>query len=265
MLLPLKLDREDRNVSIGRKVSIIQGVNDLKIYSLGHLNKKSPTLIYLALSGEESLSLDPFNQPALYASELGFSVISLTLPAHDPPYHKQDAMKNWALEFSKENNILEEFISKAKENIDDLLKKGYCSNLAVAGLSRGGFVGLHLAARVPQIEKVICYAPLINLEVLEEFQPLIKHPIVQSWNLSSYLDQLVGKKFYFSIGNRDQRVDTHTCFGFFEELVNISYQKGLRTPPVEMVLTPSIGFKGHGTSPSAFKSGIDWLKKNSCH
>jgi len=65
----------------------------------------------------------------------------------------------------------------------------------------------------------------------------------------------------YLIGNYDTRVGTEKCFQTIQELTEASIEAGIRTPPVELIIGPSIGHKGHGTPPERFKAGIDWLRR----
>ena len=73
------------------------------------------------------------------------------------------------------------------------------------------------------------------------------------------VEQLVGKNLFFFIGNRDKRVGTRECYQFIEALTEASYAHGLRSPPVQLKIYPSIGHKGHGTPPEIFRAGSTWL------
>ena len=239
----------------------LQGENPLAIHLLGPPLEIGPlpTLIYFALSGEESLQTDPYNQPVLYATQRGFRVVSFTLPGHGPGCKNTEAMALWAEEFAEGRDPLAPFLAQVQQNLDFLHRKNAIVPLAAAGLSRGGFIALHLAARTPSISAVVGFAPLIQLSALKEFQHLGEHPMVKKWDLFPEVERLVGKQIRFSIGNRDLRVDTRTCFAFTRALAEANFQAGHRSPPVELIITPSIGAQGHGTSPASFHAGIDWL------
>jgi len=244
---------------------VLKGPNDLDIYYTGPGLTKDPlpALFYFALSGEESLTLDPFNQPAAFLSDQPIHIFSFTLPGHGPGFINTKAMALWAHEISIGNDIVEEFIEKAVANIDFLAREGYIDSrhMAAAGLSRGSLIASHLAARDERIGNVLGFAPLIKFDVLEEFQELLHHPLVKKWDLFQSIDVLADRRLRFYIGNRDTRVSTRYCFDFIEALANKSYEKGFRSPEIELIISPSIGHKGHGTPPHVFKNGIEWLKQ----
>lgn len=222
-----------------------------------------PCLFYFALSGEESLYLDPFNQPAAFLSKKPIRVFSSTLPSHGAGQKNSDAMLRWSEEFRKRTDILSEFLDQCCDNLGFLISQGYIdeSRVAAAGLSRGGFIATHFAARDPRISHVLGYAPMTSLSTIAEFKDILEHPIAQSWDLARRIPQLINKKVRYYIGNLDTRVGTKECFDFVYQLTQAAHENKVRSPTVEMIISPSIGHKGHGTPPHIFKAGADWIAK----
>ena len=60
-----------------------------------------PSLFYFALSEQESLFLDPYNQPVVFLSSYPIRVFSMTLPGHGSGLHSKDAMHFWAREMAQ--------------------------------------------------------------------------------------------------------------------------------------------------------------------
>jgi hypothetical protein len=151
-------------------LEILKGRNDLRIYWRGPGFSKgpAPSVIYLALSGEESLMLPSINQPVEFLLNTYVNVFSFTLPSHGLGLGNKNAMKVWA-------------------------------------------------------------------------------------------DKLSQKILRFYIGNRDIRVGTKECFDLLQRATHTAYETGIRSPPIEMIMTPSIGYKGHGTAPQSFQEGAEWL------
>jgi esterase FrsA len=207
-----------------------------------------PAIIYFALSAEESLTLDPFNQPvAAWEKISGLRVFSFTLPGHGPGQDKLKAMSYWAAHWSE----VEQFIEEAKREITILTEQGYLNDrIGVAGLSRGAYIALRLAGIDSRIKAICGFAPLIKVEALDEFKSITK-----PFELSS----LIGKPTRLYIGNNDTRVGTKNAYEFIEKLTKISLENGVRSPQTELVIYPSIGYKGHGTPPEIFESGAEWI------
>ena len=237
----------------------------LPIYHRGPPLEKGPLpgLFYFALSGHESLFLEPYNQPALFLEGAPIRVYSSTLPSHGPPFKNSEAMARWANAIQLNHNIIFEFLLNCRKNIDFLITEGFLEKkrIAVAGLSRGGFIALHLAALDPRISTILAFAPLTTLESLAEFHHLLGNPIVQSLNLDHLIEPLIQKKIRFYIGNRDTRVGTSACFHFTQKIVEEAYRHKIRSPEMELIISPSAGHKGHGTPSHIFQEGASWLIK----
>ena len=244
---------------------IINGPNSISIYHVGPPLELGPlpTFFYFALSGEESLTLNPYNQPVSFLRNSSIRIFSLTLPGHHPHQNKFDAMHYWSTRLSKGNELLHHFIDEFQSVLEFLIASGYIDTdkIGVGGLSRGGFIATHIAAREKRIKVVLGFSPLTDLSHLIEFQNFTQDSKLLELSLISLVDTLADKKFHFFIGNRDIRVGTRACFNFIEALSEASYAHGHRSPPIECTLYPSIGHKGHGTPPEIFQNGVNWLKK----
>lgn len=214
-----------------------------------------PAIFYFALSAHDSLNLDPFNQPVNEWKKHPVRVFSIDLPAHGPGDDKMEAMNVWAEQLRKDpEGYFEPFFFRfgaVLELLSGVIDK---DNIAVAGLSRGGFIATHLAARFPMIKQVLAFAPATKLIELKGFPPeASRHDLV---NLIPKLGH-VNLKFF--IGNHDILVSTQDAFEFCRDLAEYKFQNGERSPSVNFSMYPSIGHKGHGTSPAIFEDGAKWL------
>jgi len=221
-----------------------------------------PAVIYLALSGSDSLTLDPINQPvAFLLNHYKIRVFSLTLPAHEPPLRPQDAFTEWADAFSKGNDLIRPFIGNVVHAVDFLIDEQIATNIGIAGLSRGGFLALHSAAISPHLKTILAFAPVTKLGLSKEFSSLSSDPNLQKLDLFFLCDKLFDKSVRVYIGNRDELVSTSSCFSFIQNLAEVAYQNKIRSPQVEMIISPSIGYQGHGTATPLFEQGAAWLAK----
>jgi len=242
----------------------IDGPNNLAIYHRGpDLSKGAlPAVFYFALEGRQSLIQDPFCQPISFLEQSPIRCFSFTLPFHGEENEKKRAMHLWTEAFEQGSNFFETFLQQAVENIDYLINCNLVENygLAACGLSRGGFVACHLAARHSALQTILAFAPMTQFGILTDYKNKIAPPIVPALSIEHLAEQLCMKTIRFYIGNRDQRVGTNACYCCIETLVETAYQNGQRAAPIELMITPSIGHKGHGTAPHIFHEGAKWLK-----
>lgn len=217
-----------------------------------------PSVFYFSVCAQETLTLDPFNQPALFLESQGYRVFSITLPGHGPGFDKLVAMKYWAEHLDE----LKQFIENLHQMIDHFLEHSLITpkQFAVMGLSRGGFIATHLLTH-QHVPLALGFAPVTDLEVLSEFFHLNKNSSLKELNLNLYLEKLYKKKLRYYIGNRDIRVSTQASFNLVTNLANYAYDQRVRSPTVELFITPSTGQFGHGTLPHTFEEGCLWLKK----
>lgn len=214
-----------------------------------------PAIFYFALSSHDSLHLDPFNQPVEIWKTHPVRIFSINLPAHGPEEDKLEAMRMWAegLKHNPEHYFDPFFFrfSAVLEQLSEILLPGH---VGVAGLSRGGFIATHLAARFPIISSVLGFAPATSLKELEGFPS-----DSERYDLVRLIPKLQNTKVKFYIGNRDIRVNTASAFDFCRQLADYKYDQGERSPQVELTIYPSIGHKGHGTPPHIFREGANWI------
>lgn len=217
-----------------------------------------PTIFYFALSGPDSLCLDPFNQPVQFLDGKWIRIFSMTLPAHEGGLSPQNALSVWAEEIAKGRDPLGDFFEEALKAVDYTVRQKLADpqKLGIAGLSRGGFIASHLAAREERFKAILQFAPLTRLSKGKDFEAIKDHPLIHSLDAFHLTKQLANRHIRFYIGNKDTRTHTKTCFEFAMQLVEHSTH---RSPQIEFIMTPSIGQMGHGTPPEAFRQGAEWL------
>ncbi|VHO03886.1 hypothetical protein [Candidatus Rhabdochlamydia sp. T3358] len=216
-----------------------------------------PAVFYFALSAKDSLSLDPFNQPAVYLSQFPLRIFSITLPYHEEGKPATKGLTEWAVAMQKGENLLGNYLKKIQNAIRLLLSQELMlpNKIATMGLSRGALIAAHVAANNAEIPYWLGFAPLTKLSYLQGFSDLV------SWDLMHIVDLLSVKKIRCYIGNRDIRVGTRNCFDLIEALVETAYQKRSLSPPIELRILPSIGHHGHGTAKETFHHGAKWIAK----
>lgn len=222
-----------------------------------------PALFYFSLSSEESLSLDPFNQPAVYLSKLPLRVFSLTLPGHGEGLPSTEAMTFWAQEILSGHNLIQSFVDKIQKAVHTLIKKEIIlsDQIAAMGLSRGAFIAMHAAAQIPFFQTIVGFAPLTRLSAIKEFKNLPHLPLVEELDLIHLHPSLYSRTIRLYIGNLDTRVGTRYTFDLIEKLSKTAWEHRIRSPKIELIITASIGQHGHGTSKEIFHQGAHFAAK----
>lgn len=223
-----------------------------------------PAVIYFALSDEDSLYLDPYNQPALFlSSHHPIRVFSITLPDHEDFSKAKNALVLWSKEIEKGIDPISKFMDQTLNAIAYLIEEKIAlpSKIAVMGLSRGAYFALRIGAKSPDINWILGFSPLINLYDIFEFDSIKDCTLLQSLHSDKLLDSLINKQIRLYIGNRDTRVGTRNSFMFIEKIAMQAYQKNRKEAQAELIIYPSIGYKGHGTGKNIFKDGCLWLKE----
>ncbi|MBI3236111.1 MAG: prolyl oligopeptidase family serine peptidase [Chlamydiales bacterium] len=222
-----------------------------------------PALFYFSLSSQESLLQDPFNQPALYLSGLPLRVFSMTLPGHGKNLPSTQAMAFWAQEILSGHNLIHPFLLQIEKSIKTLIDRKILlsDQIGAMGLSRGAFIALHAAARIPLFQTIVGFAPLTKLLAIKEFKNISPPPLAEELDLIHLHGLLYNKTIRFYIGNLDVRVGTSHVFHLVEKLSKTASEHKIRSPKIELIITPSIGHQGHGTSKEVFQQGAHWIAK----
>ena len=142
--------------------------------------------------------------------------------------------------------------------INALIEKGLIvrEKIGLMGLSRGSLIAALFATQY-EVRAILGFAPMTELTFAREFENIKGN--AHQYNLTHHIDALCEKTIRFYIGNRDTRVGSDKCYSLVWELANAAFEKDLRSPPIELIVSPSIGHMGHGTSKDVFEAGADWL------
>lgn len=214
-----------------------------------------PSFFYFCISGKDTLSLDPFNQPVQFLHGQMIRVFSLTLPGHENDLPPKEAMKVWAENLEKNKDLfLKNFIEEIQTALDFAIQEKFADplKLACGGLSRGAFIAAHLAAQDERFQHLLGFAPLTKLGKLKEFPS----PYNGQLDLDHLAPLLADRHIRLYIGNDDTQVGTKECFDFASAVVK---EKKKGTSHVELFMYPSIGKNGHGTPPEIFQEGARWI------
>lgn len=220
-----------------------------------------PSIFYFALSGPDTLTLDPFNQPVQFLHGKMIRIFSLTLPGHENGLPANNALKVWADDISKGIDSLGEFLDAAEQAVAFAIRERFVDpdKLGIAGLSRGGLLAFHLAARVEKFRCILAFAPITKLSKGKDFSAIHDLPALKNYDAENVSEDICSRHIRLYIGNEDTRVGTRPCFDFAMSLVAKAREKKIRSPQIELFITPSIGQMGHGTSPEIFAQGAHWI------
>ncbi|MCH9811710.1 dienelactone hydrolase family protein [bacterium] len=194
--------------------------------------KASSTVFFFALSAHDTLSLPPFCHPADILVENGARVISTTLPDHEENTRPYGIQEIW----EKKIPALGQFIEDLCTGIKELMER-FEGPFGAMGISRGAFIAMHAASKIEQIEKVCCFAPM--LQVGKE----------NSLSIDSIKEKLEKTQIFFFVGDNDTLIGTKNVEALHRFLEKSSLLK----------ISPSIGRHGHGTSNENFTKGALWI------
>ena len=216
-----------------------------------------PAFFYFALSAKASLTQDPICQPVSFLASNAVRIFSMTLPAHEEGEDQKKGVEHWPSLLSMEPSPFDAFFNGCKKNLHTLIETGWIDpkKIAFGGLSRGSWIASQLAAQEEAVSILLGFAPMTAFLSNEK-----SHPELNKYQMIHLAPRLAKKTMRFYIGNRDLRVGTKEAFSCVERIVEEAHAQGLRSAPIELILFPSIGHLGHGTPPSIFKDGIEWLK-----
>ena len=180
-----------------------------------------PAVFYFALSARDSLELNPFNQFVIFLQDLPLRIFSITLPGHGEGLLKEDAINYWIKYMKEDRSFLTKFFDETAQSMDELKDAIILpKKCAVAGLSRGAFVAMHVAARLPWIQTILGFAPMTKLESFHEL------------DLENITSTIANRNIRLYIGNRDTRVGTDNCFNLMITLSNQAHSQKIRTSPL---------------------------------
>lgn len=202
-----------------------------------------PAVIYLALTAEQSLELDPFNQFVTFLTadqQAMFRVFSVTLPFHTPEMSENAAaFEKWASTYMAGGDLVSGFVRKVSSTLDEFIRDGYiaANEVYVAGLSRGGLLAAHLAVANPNVRACLGFSPVTVLHHLEEFSDVEIAPERArrkirraSLHNDDVIGGLVSIPVRFYMGNSDTRVGTRNAFELIHLLAERAVKKGIRSP-----------------------------------
>jgi dienelactone hydrolase len=221
----------------------------------------APTLLLLALSGEETLTLDGHRNTGLLLRWQGWNVVSLDLPCHGADSRAGEAfgLDGWAERLAAGEEIVAPFRARVNDVLAHLVAEGLADpeRLAAAGISRGGFMAFQAAAGNPLLRAVAGFAPVTDLRALGEFAVLQDNELVCRQGLINEVEALADRAAWVTIGNADGRVGTDCALAFTRALTRAAVERDL-PPRVTLHVLPT---PGHHSFPSWHVDAAAWLQR----
>jgi predicted esterase len=245
---------------------MLETPSGIKFGSLGKPKAElAPSIIVIGSDLEYSLTNDEMNEVGRLLGPKGIKSYGLDVPCHgaDLKPGEQQGLNGWRARLDQDEDFVTPFTQKVSEIIDFLIAEGFSDphQIAIAGTSRGGFMGLHAMAAEPRVRCGVAFAPVTELPILNEFWGLEKHSLTQSLSLSNVADKLAGRPLWMCIGNNDERVGTDSLIAFSRKVVSSSFAQK-RSAPIELHVMPS---EGHRIHEAAHEEAAAWLSKNLVH
>lgn len=218
----------------------------------------APTLMLIGAAMQTMLSHPDFARQGELMYAKGWNVVSV-----DPPCHGEDLragerpeILGWADRFLKGEDTVAAFVARANDVIDHLVKEkvAKAGSVALMGVSRGGFLSLHVAAGNARIAAVCTLAPVMDWAMVREFGEMKENALVKSTALINHADRITCHVWTI-IGCADDRVDTSKAVDVMQRLMANNLARGTALAvDFHVVSTP-----GHASFPWWHDEGARWL------
>jgi len=174
-------------------------------------------LLFLSADRQSSMPDGRYGAPGRIFLEQGHRVVSFDLPAHGERVGRHGSgIVGFAAMLAAGVDPFALLVADGRAVIDACIRRGLAAEdrVVAAGVSRGGYGALRLAAADTRVSAVAALAPATDWRVLTEFAALRDDPAVAALALDNFADQLAGRRIYVAIGNHDLRARTDACIRF---------------------------------------------------
>lgn len=206
---------------------------------LEKLAKHPLLLVFLSADRHSSMPDGRYGGPGRIFLEHGHRVVSFDLPAHGERVDRHGAgIAGLAALVAAGEAPFDRIVADGRAVIDECLRRGWAEEgrIVVAGVSRGGYCALRLAAEDMRVGAVAAFAPVTDWGMLAEFAVQRKSPAVAALKLSRFADRLAGRRVYLAIGNLDLRVGTDSCTLFVLALNQAERVRGVARSRLRYVI-----------------------------
>jgi esterase FrsA len=231
--------------------------------------RRAPLVFVIGGVRKSSLEGEGSNVVGSVLAQHGFVQASIDIPCHgeDSRPGEPKEMRGWRARLEKGEPLFDAFHRQVASVIDYLVRRGTVdpARIGVCGVSRGGFVALHLGAAEPRMKYVVGFAPVTDLLALKEFQGTSHPTAARAMDVTTLADKLLDRPIWISIGDNDQRVDSRHAIDFALHMMKISVRH--RQPmthfwsgdDIRLTVTPSEGANGHSSYRGAHEDAAVWI------
>jgi len=149
---------------------------------------------------------------------MGWGCASLDLPSHGSWIEPGEpaGIAGWRWRSDRGEDFVSEVLLRIRELVDFAIAELNvdAEQIAVSGISRGGFIAAHFAARDPRVKALGLLSPVTNLSLLYEFDGAATKQILQAPNTTL----LAQRNVWAIIGDEDTRVYTDSMVSFMRHM-----------------------------------------------
>lgn len=220
-------------------------------------------LLLLFLSGDRASAMPDgrYGSPGRAFLEQGHRIASFDLPAHGDRVDRHGSgIAGMAALVAAGLKPFDGLVADGRAVIDECLRRGLAEKdgIVVAGVSRGGYCALRLAAADERVTAVAALAPVTDWRALTEFAAQKDRPEVAALALENFVRELAGRRVYVAIGNQDSRVGTDACTRFVLALTEQERRAGGKSGLRYLLVDDSAG---HALASKWRAEGMQFLLK----
>jgi dienelactone hydrolase len=226
----------------------------------GKLAERPLLVVLLSADRRSSIPDGRYGGAGRLAVDQGHRVVSFDLPAHGEREDGRGAgIRGFAAMVAAGEAPFDRVVADGRAVIDECIRRGLAleDRLVTAGVSRGGYCALRLAAADPRISAVAAFAPVTDWRVVTEFAAQRESRLLADLALARFAEQLAGRRVYVAIGSRDARVGTDACTRFILALNEAESRRGLEHSGVRYIIADDS--PGHRLAAHWREDGIKFL------
>jgi pimeloyl-ACP methyl ester carboxylesterase len=224
------------------------------------LARQPMLLVFLSADRASSMPDGRYGAPGKAFLEQGHRIVSFDLPAHgDRVDAHGSGIAGLAALVAAGEKPFDLLVADGRAVIDECLRRGLVETgrIVAAGVSRGGYSALRLAAADERIVAVAAFAPPVDWREVTEFAAQKDRPEAAALALENFAPQLAGRRIYIAVGNHDWRVGTDVCTRFVAAISREERRRGLVKSGLRYLVVDDS--PGHALAAKWRAEGIQFL------